>query len=59
MRQRITMSAPVGTLHMLGTLDGWQSEGQGVFIVTDPNWSEDIKNAFGATVKEIEDTDEE
>jgi len=44
---------------MLGTLDGWQSEGQGVFIVTDPNWSEDIKNAFGATVKEIEDTDEE
>jgi hypothetical protein len=52
---KVTVSAPVGTLSVLATMDGWESQGRGVFIVTCPEWREDVRSAFGATVLEAEE----
>ncbi len=47
MLKRVTISAPVGTLLLLATREGWEAEGDGVFVVDDPLWRHDLDNCFG------------
>ena len=55
--KRVTIQAPAGPLGTLATLDGWQSEGRGVFTVTDPEWRDDVRLAGDAKVLLVEDVD--